>query len=93
MIHAHAILTMLRDESKAYTRESLKRAVLERFGKKAKFTNCSGRPFSFDSILNFSFPEKKSSSIPTEVYLSSFITSVNFILESKRAYSFAVSPF
>ena len=59
MNHAHVILEMLRDEKNSYTRQSLKKAVSERFGRKARFTNCSGRPFSFDSIFEFFISREK----------------------------------
>ncbi|MCM8537950.1 MAG: YecH family protein [Lentisphaeraceae bacterium] len=59
MTHAHAILEMLKDDTKTYTRQSLKRAVRKKFGPMVSFTNCSGKAYTFDSIFEFFIDREK----------------------------------
>ncbi|MCM8532573.1 MAG: YecH family protein [Lentisphaeraceae bacterium] len=59
MTHAHEILEMLKDDTVSYTRQSLKRAVRKKFGPKVNFTNCSGKPYNFDSIFEFFIAREK----------------------------------
>lgn len=57
LIHGHEIIELAKNND--YSKEELKKAVLEKFGKEAKFTKCCNNTFSYDEITAFLFENKK----------------------------------
>ncbi|MFI3323583.1 MAG: YecH family metal-binding protein [Rikenellaceae bacterium] len=50
-IHAHEILRMM--EGNSYTQESLKQAIIDKFGVDARFNTCSAEGMDADAIIEF----------------------------------------
>jgi probable metal-binding protein len=51
--HAHEVLNILKAQNKPIHIEDLRNLVVEKLGNDAQFTNCSGRLFSFEDLLQF----------------------------------------
>ena len=51
MVHAHEILSLV--EMGYYNRRTLQKAVVEKFGRDAVYTNCTGHAYDFNSIFDF----------------------------------------
>ena len=52
-IHGHAVLEMMAASGQAYTRESLRAAIVERFGPEARFYTCSAESMTADQLITF----------------------------------------
>lgn len=50
-IHAHEVLRMM--EGKSFTKESLTKAVTERFGAEQLFYTCSAKGLAIDKLIEF----------------------------------------
>ncbi len=50
-LHAHEVLHMM--EGNSYTELSLKKAIIERFGKDQRFYACSAENMSVDELVDF----------------------------------------
>ncbi|MGD9020459.1 MAG: YecH family protein [Lysobacterales bacterium] len=52
-IHAHEVMHMMLDSDEAFTRESLTRAIIERFGTDARFRACSAFNMDASAVVDF----------------------------------------
>ncbi|MFI5380782.1 MAG: YecH family metal-binding protein [Tepidisphaerales bacterium] len=52
-VHGHAILHMVHDAPRPFTRDALRAEVLHRYGSDARFCTCSSSEMSFDELLVF----------------------------------------
>ncbi len=52
-IHGHAVLHMMLDQAEAYTRQSLCAAIVERFGREARFHTCSAEGMDAAALVEF----------------------------------------
>ncbi len=52
-IHGHAVLEMMLASGHAYTQESLRAAIIERFGPEARFYTCSAESLTADQLITF----------------------------------------
>lgn len=52
-IHGHEVLRMMLASGKAYTRESLQRDIVERFGAAARFHTCSAEGLTTEQLIEF----------------------------------------
>jgi probable metal-binding protein len=52
-IHAHEVMHMMLERGEAFSRESLARAIVERFGADARFHSCSADGMDVDAVIDF----------------------------------------
>ncbi len=52
-IHGHEVLEMMAASGTAYTRESLRDAITQRFGGAARFYTCSASGMTADELITF----------------------------------------
>jgi len=52
-IHAHEVMHMMLELDKTFSRESLARAITDRFGADARFCSCSASGMDVDSVIAF----------------------------------------
>jgi probable metal-binding protein len=52
-IHGHEVMLMMLDSGSAYTRESLRQAILDRFGPEARFFTCSAENLTAEGLVEF----------------------------------------
>jgi probable metal-binding protein len=52
-IHGHDVMAMMIESGKAYTRESLRAAIVEEFGEEARFYTCSAENMTPDELITF----------------------------------------
>jgi probable metal-binding protein len=52
-IHGHDIIQMMTESNQLYTRDSLKAAILAKFGADARFHTCSAEGMDADGIIDF----------------------------------------
>ncbi len=52
-IHGHEVMRMMLEAEEAFTRESLHRAILERFGPEATFYTCSATKMNAGELIEF----------------------------------------
>lgn len=52
-IHAHEVMHMMLETESGFSRESLKQAILERFGADARFHSCSAKGMDVDMVIDF----------------------------------------
>ena len=52
-IHGHDVMAMMIESGKAYTRESLLAAIVEKFGEEARFYTCSAEDMTPDELITF----------------------------------------
>ncbi len=71
-IHAHEILRMM--EGNSYTTESLQNAIIEKFGREARFHTCSAEGLDAEGIIKFLVAKGKFK--PTEEGFTMDITKV-----------------
>ncbi len=71
-IHAHEILRMM--EGNSYTTESLRNAIVEKFGNEARFHTCSAEGLDSSQIIEFLVAKGKFK--PTEEGFTMDITKV-----------------
>jgi probable metal-binding protein len=52
-IHGHEVMEMMVESGAAYTRASLKAAILARFGADARFYTCAAENLTADGLIDF----------------------------------------
>lgn len=52
-IYGHEVLRMMVGSGKAYTRESLREAIVAQFGAAARFCTCSAEGMTADQLIDF----------------------------------------
>jgi len=52
-IHGHEVMAMMIESGQAYTRESLRAAIVDRFGDHARFYTCSADNMTPDELITF----------------------------------------
>jgi probable metal-binding protein len=52
-IHGHEVMQMMIEGGKAYTKETLRPAIIERFGADARFYTCSAENMTPDELIAF----------------------------------------
>ena len=52
-IHAHEVMHMMLESDRAFSRESLAGAIIERFGAEARFCSCSATGMNVDELIAF----------------------------------------
>lgn len=52
-VHAHEVMRMMLEQDKAFSRESLARAIIERFGAGASFCSCSAAGMDVHAVIHF----------------------------------------
>lgn len=52
-IHAHEVMHMMLEHDEGFTRESLARAITERFGADARFRSCSASGMDVQAVIDF----------------------------------------
>ena len=52
-IHGHEVMRMMVEVGTAYNRESLREAIVERFGPEARFRTCSAEGMTPDELIAF----------------------------------------
>lgn len=52
-VHGHDVMQMMIESGRAYTREGLQAAMVERFGADATFYTCSAEDMSPDELITF----------------------------------------
>lgn len=52
-IHAHEVMRMMLESEEGFSRDSLARAITERFGADARFCSCSAEGMDVDTVIDF----------------------------------------
>ena len=52
-IHGHEVMQMMLDSGSAYTRETLRQAIIDRFGAEARFFTCSAEDMTAEALIEF----------------------------------------
>lgn len=52
-IHAHEVMHMMLEQDGEFSRESLSRAIIDRFGADAKFCSCSAAGMDVPRVIDF----------------------------------------
>lgn len=52
-IHAHEVMRLMLELDTDFNRESLSRAIIERFGTDARFHSCSQAGMGVDAVIDF----------------------------------------
>lgn len=52
-IHAHEVMRLMLELNSDFSRESLSRAIIERFGADASFHSCSQAGMGVDAVIDF----------------------------------------
>lgn len=52
-IHAHEVMHMMLEQGGVFSRESLAKAITERFGVDAKFHSCSADGMDVNAVIDF----------------------------------------
>jgi probable metal-binding protein len=52
-IHAHEVMRMMLERDCGFSRESLSRAIIERFGTDARFHSCSQAGMDVPAVIDF----------------------------------------
>ena len=52
-IHAHEVMHMMLELNTGFSRDSLYRAIIDRFGEDAKFHSCSEAGMDADKVIDF----------------------------------------
>ena len=52
-IHAHEVMHLMLELNQAFSRESLARAIVERFGADARFHSCSASGMDVNEVIEF----------------------------------------
>jgi probable metal-binding protein len=52
-IHGHEVMRMMLESGKAYSVESLRAAIVERFGQEARFHTCSQENMTAGELISF----------------------------------------
>lgn len=52
-IHGHEVMQMMVELDRSFTRDTLREAIEERFGKEARFFTCSANHMTADQLIDF----------------------------------------
>jgi len=52
-IHGHEVMQMMLDSGSAYSRETLRQAIIDRFGAEARFFTCSAEDMTAEALIEF----------------------------------------
>jgi len=52
-IHAHEVMHMMLERNDGFSRESLRAAIIERFGGSARFYSCSASGMDAETVIDF----------------------------------------
>ena len=52
-IHGHEVMRMMLDSGSAYTRQTLRQAIIDRFGAEARFFTCSAENLTAEGLIEF----------------------------------------
>lgn len=52
-VHGHEVMQMMMESGQTYTRESLRAAIVAKFGEDARFFTCSAEGLTADGIIDF----------------------------------------
>jgi probable metal-binding protein len=52
-VHGHEVMHMMLDSGVAYTRNSLRQAIIKRFGSDTRFFTCSAEGLTADALIDF----------------------------------------
>ena len=52
-IHAHEIMHMMLEHGEGFSRESLAKAIRDRFGAETRFYSCSARGMDVEAVIDF----------------------------------------
>lgn len=52
-IHGHEVMKMMLESGREYTRESLRTAILDTFGSRARFYTCSAEGMTAEQLIAF----------------------------------------
>ena len=52
-IHGHEVIAMMTSSNQLYTRDSLKAAIIAKFGTDARFHTCSAENMAADELIDF----------------------------------------
>jgi len=52
-IHAHEVMHMMMEQGGAFSRDSLARAITERFGANTRFCSCSAAGMDVQGVIDF----------------------------------------
>jgi probable metal-binding protein len=52
-VHGHEVMHMMLDSGVAYTRDSLRQAIIKRFGSETRFFTCSAEGLTADTLIDF----------------------------------------
>jgi probable metal-binding protein len=52
-IHAHGVMKMMLESNQGFSRESLARAIIARFGEDATFCSCSAAGMNIQAVIDF----------------------------------------
>lgn len=52
-IHGHEVMRMMVDSGRSFTKESLRDAIVDRFGSSARFHTCSAENLTADELIEF----------------------------------------
>ena len=52
-IHGHEVLRMIMDSGVSYTKESLEKAIMDKFGAEARFHTCSAERMTAKDLVEF----------------------------------------
>ncbi len=58
-VHGHEVMRMMMESNKGYTKESLQKDIIDRFGDDARFFTCSAQNMTAEELIEFlNFKEK-----------------------------------
>ena len=52
-IHGHAVMQLMLESGRAYTRATLRDAIIDKFGASARFCTCSAENLTAEGIIDF----------------------------------------
>jgi probable metal-binding protein len=52
-VHGHEVMQMMLAANASYTRDSLRKAIIDRFGVAARFFTCSAENMTADELIDF----------------------------------------
>lgn len=52
-IHGHEVMHLMLESKRSYSRESLRQAIIARFGETARFHTCSQEDMSAEELIDF----------------------------------------
>ena len=52
-VHGHDVMRMMLDSGQSYTKETLRAAIMNRFGEETRFYTCSAENMTADELVEF----------------------------------------